>query len=250
MWNMDGVRSAIRATFHRLAQNSMPQRILVVEDEPEMQVLLRDNFEFEGYEVISVESGEQALALIESERPDLILLDLMLPGLSGYEVCHKLRLRGMHVPIIMITARNTELDRIAGFELGADDYVCKPFSVRELVARVGVRLKRRPAAALETEFDFGDISVDFRMQLARKGPHRLDLSTREFALLRYFVEHRGEVLNRDRLLKDVWGFSEGMQTRTVDNFVAKLRRKIEVDEDHPQYIRTVHGSGYRFVPTS
>jgi DNA-binding response OmpR family regulator len=227
----------------------MSHRILIVEDEPEMRVLLRDNFEFEGYEVISVESGEQAVATVQSERPELVVLDLMLPGMSGYEVCRKLRLKGIDVPIIIITARNTELDRIAGFELGADDYVGKPFSVRELVARVRARLRRHQSVASEAnEFAFGDIVVDFTKQLVWRGPHRLEFSAREFELIRYFIEHRGEVLTRERLLKDVWGFSEAMQTRTVDNFVAKLRRKIEVDDEHPQYILTIHGTGYRFLP--
>lgn len=225
-------------------------RVLVVEDEPQMQVILRDNLEYEGYEALGAETGEKGVELAFQTQPDLILLDLMLPGMSGYEVCRKLRDGGLPMPIIIITARNAEMDRILGLELGADDYVGKPFSVREVMARVKVQLRRRANSAEREpdEFKFGEITVDLRHHQARRRSRRIELSGREFELLRYFVMHRGEMVSRQQLLTDVWGYSSMPLTRTVDNFIAKLRRKIERDPQNPQHILTMYGTGYRFLP--
>ena len=225
----------------------MMASVLVVEDEAELRIVLEDNLQYEGYRVISAATGEQALAIAQHERPSLVLLDVMLPGMSGYEVCRKLRTNDVDVPIIMITARNAELDRIAGLELGADDYVGKPFSVRELMARVRAQLRRHRPQLKSDEFQFGDVVVDLRRRTTTKASQRLDLSSREIDLLLYFIAHRGEVVTRERLQRDVWEGSEAMLSRTVDNFVAKLRRKIEPDHNQPRYIVTIHGTGYRFV---
>jgi DNA-binding response OmpR family regulator len=226
----------------------MPARVLVIEDEPEMQVILTDNLQFEGYQVLSVDTGEAGLESALRDKPDLILLDLMLPRMSGYEVCRKIRAGGCDVPIIVITARNTEMDRIAGLELGADDYVGKPFSVRELLARVRAQLRHGEALVRKQSLlTFGDLTIDLKLRLVSRGSKPLDLSSREFDLLRYFIAHRGEIVTRDQLLTDVWGYQSLPTTRTVDNFVAKLRRKIEPDPAEPTFILTIHGSGYRFT---
>jgi len=226
----------------------MGTRVLLVEDEPEMQVLLRDNLEYEGWEVVSADTGEEGLRLAGQQHMDLILLDVMLPGISGYEVCRRVRQNGLSVPIIMLTARNTELDRVAGLELGADDYVGKPFSFRELIARVRAHLRRTKAGSWHDGcFAFGDITVDFARQRAFRGSSPLELSTREYELLRYLIGRQGEVVTREQLLADVWSYPVLPMTRTVDNFVARLRKKIEPDLQVPRFITTVHGAGYRFV---
>ncbi len=225
-------------------------RVLVVEDEPQMQVILCDNLEFEGYEAIAAETGEKALALVAQEPPDVILLDVMLPGISGYQVCRKLRESGVGVPIIIITARNTEIDRVLGLELGADDYVGKPFSVQEVMARVKVQVRRRAGQATNepATIQFGEIVVDMKRQQVRRRSRPVEMSGREFDLLRYFLAHKNELVSREQLLSEVWGYHSTPLTRTVDNFVAKLRRKIERDPQDPRHILTVYGSGYRFLP--
>jgi two-component system alkaline phosphatase synthesis response regulator PhoP len=226
----------------------MLARVLLIEDEPEMQVILTDNLQYEGYDVVSFGTGEAGLESALRDKPDLILLDLMLPGMSGYEVCRKIRSSGSDVPIVVITARNTEMDRIAGLELGADDYVGKPFSVRELLARVRAHLRHRETLLQKQSFfKFGDLTIDIKLRLVHRGLKPLDLSSREFDLLCYFIAHRGEIVTRDQLLTDVWGYQSLPTTRTVDNFVAKLRRKIEPDPAEPSFILTIHGSGYRFM---
>lgn len=225
----------------------MAQRILLVEDEPEMKVILRDNLEFEGYEVLAADTGEQGLEIALRERPDLMLLDVMLPKMSGYEVCRRLRASGLKTAVVMLTARNAEIDRVAGLEFGADDYIGKPFSIPELLARVRVQLRRLAAATREpVEFTFGDVVVNLAQRQARRRGEAIDLSSREFDLLRYFIAHREELITRQQLLSEVWGYHNLPLTRTVDNFVAKLRRKIEPNPQHPLYIVTVHGAGYRF----
>jgi len=222
--------------------------ILLVEDEPAMAVILRDNLELEGYEVHVAETGEKGVEIAFRERPDLILLDLMLPRMSGYEVCNKLRANAMDMPIVMVSARNQELDRVAGLELGADDYVGKPFSVRELLARVRVHLRRHEQSRESVrEVSFGDIVIDLHHQIVTKRSKKLNLSSRELDLLMYLIAHRGQVITREQLLMDVWGLSEDTMTRTVDNFVAKLRKKIEPRQGAPRHIQTVQGVGYRFV---
>jgi DNA-binding response OmpR family regulator len=227
----------------------MECRVLTIEDEPEMQVILRDNLEYEGFEVLSAATGEAGLQLAMAKQPDLILLDLLLPRMSGYEVCRRLRTGNFTMPIIMLTARNAELDRIAGLEMGADDYLGKPFGVGELIARVRVQLRRpRQPGPGAAELRFGDVVVDLRQRRARNGREPLDLSSREFELLEYLIDHADKVVTREELLSAVWGHGVAPLTRTVDNFVAKLRKKVERDPRDPRHILTVHGSGYRFVP--
>jgi len=222
-------------------------RILIVDDEPEMVRGLEDNLRFEGYQTIAAADGRRGLALALSEAPDLILLDVMMPGLSGWDVCRELRARGLDTPVIMLTARGAEVDRVQGLELGADDYVTKPFSVRELMARIRAVL-RRPGPRQKFEaFAFGDVRVHLRARQAFKGGREVRLTRKEFDLLRYLVEHPGEVITRDRLLDEVWGYDRFPTTRTVDTHILRLRQKFEDDPEHPAHILTAHGQGYRFV---
>ncbi len=224
------------------------KRILVIEDEPQMLIGLRDNLELEGFEVLTAADGDEGLQKATTLHPDLVILDLMLPRRNGFEVCRELRARANLTPIVMLTARSQETDKVLGFELGADDYVTKPFSITELLARVKAVLRRtatRPPAPETCRI--GDVDIDFRTHQARRGNRRLDFTAREFDLLRYLVAHRGEVVTRDQLLNHVWGYEEFPTTRTVDNFVAKLRQKLEPSPREPEHILTVHGAGYKFV---
>jgi DNA-binding response OmpR family regulator len=225
-----------------------PRHILVVEDEPQMRAMLIDNLEFEDYGVTAVDSGEAALAEFERRAYSLLIVDVMLPGISGFDVCQRLREQGTHVPIIILTARTHERDRVRGLDLGADDYVSKPFSVRELLARVRAQVRRDDwHASTGEQLSFGEITVRPRQRLVLRNGRRLPLSGREFELLRYLLAHRNEVVSREQLLRDVWGYHEHSITRTVDNYVAKLRTQIEPDPHNPTYIITVHGSGYQFL---
>jgi DNA-binding response OmpR family regulator len=225
-----------------------PREVLVVEDEPQMRALLTDNLEFEGYHVTAVESAEEAVAEVARGPVSLVLLDVMLPGMSGFALCERLRNEGTRVPIIILTARTHEQDRIRGLDLGADDYVSKPFSVRELMARVRAQVRRDDwRSDTGPEFTFGDVKVNVRQRLVtRKGRH-VPLSAREFELLRYLIAHRNEVVSREQLLRDVWGYHQLSVTRTVDNYVAKLRNQLEPRPHDPRYIVTVHGSGYQLL---
>ena len=222
-------------------------RILIVDDEPEMVRGLEDNFRFEGYQTLAARTGKEGLALALSEVPDLILLDIMMPELSGWDVLRALRQKGLDVPVIMLSARGEEVDRILGLELGADDYVTKPFSLRELLARVRAVL-RRPGPRLKfEEFAFGDVRIRLRGRQVFKAGQEVRLTRKEFDLLRYLVEHRGEVVTRDRLLDEVWGYEQFPTTRTVDTHILRLRQKFEKNPEHPAWILTVHGQGYRFA---
>ena len=222
--------------------------ILVVEDDPAILRGLTDNLRFESYEVLTAEDGESGYKLLAEKKPDLLILDLMLPRMSGYEVCRKARAAGITTPIMMLTARGEEADRVLGLDLGADDYVSKPFSIRELLARVRAILRRsQPAAALPDELRFGDVEVDFRAYEARKGGSPLDMTPKEFQVLRLLASRSGEVVTRDELLNEVWGYENYPTTRTVDNHVATLRAKVELDPANPEHLRTVHGVGYKFV---
>lgn len=230
----------------------MAYRILLVEDEPDLQVVLCDNLQVEGYEILAAETGERAVEIGLAARPDLVLLDVILPRMSGYQVCQRLREGGFDSPIIMITARTNEIDRISGLEFGADDYVAKPFSVPELMARVRAQLRaqerrQQRLADYPAHTVIGDLQIDTIQQQVRRGSEEIELSSREFDLLMYFLGHCGEVITRDQLLSDVWGYPDLPLTRTVDNFVAKLRKKIEINPHKPRYIMTIHGTGYRFV---
>jgi DNA-binding response OmpR family regulator len=222
-------------------------KILVVEDEPNMVQGLRDNFEFEGYEVITASDGVEGLQKALDESPDLVVLDVMMPRMSGLEVCKQLRAKRASLPIIMLTARGQEVDKVVGLELGADDYVTKPFSIRELLARVKAILRRVAAPKNLEQHSFGDIEVDLRRCRVVKSGKLLDVSSKEFELLKYFISHSGETLSRDRLLEDVWGYDNFPTTRTVDTHLVRLRQKLEPDPEQPQYFLTVHGTGYRFV---
>jgi DNA-binding response OmpR family regulator len=225
------------------------RHVLVVEDEPRMRAMLSDNLEFEGYRVTAVASGEEAMTACEGHAFALLLVDVMLPGISGFEVCMRLRGLGAHVPIILLTARTHERDRVRGLDLGADDYVRKPFSVRELLARVRAQVRRDDwHSAAGEEFSFGDVTVRLRQRLVLRAGQRVALSAREFELLRYLIAHRGEVVSRAQLLRDVWGYHQLAVTRTVDNYVAKLRMQLEPEPHDPRYIVTVHGSGYQLLP--
>ena len=222
--------------------------VLVIEDEPQMRTMLTDNLTFDDYRVTAVESGEEALRECDLQAFSLLLIDVMLPGMSGFELCRRLRDGGTRVPIILLTARTHELDRIHGLDLGADDYVSKPFSMQELLARVRAQVRRddRRSAAGDA-FSFGDVTVQLRQQLVTRKGRRVRLSPREFELLRYLIAHRNEIVSREQLLRDVWGYHQLAVTRTVDNYVAKLRTQLEPRPNDPRYIITVHGSGYQLI---
>jgi len=223
-------------------------KILIVEDEPDMVTGLRDNFELEGYKVIVARDGEEGLKKALEEKPDLIVLDLMLPKMSGLDVCRNLRKSSFEAPILMLTARGQELDKVLGLEVGADDYITKPFSLNELLARVRAHLRRASHEVAKVEhYSFGDVAVDFQKFKASKNNQPVELSPREFELLKFLVNHRGETVTREQLLDAVWGYDAMMFTRTVDNHIAKLRQKTEDDPENPAFILTVHRVGYRFV---
>jgi len=209
---------------------------------------LKDNFEYEGYDVLVARDGREGLDRALADHPDLILLDIMLPKMSGLDVCRALRSNGVDTPVIMLTARGQEIDKVVGLETGADDYVTKPFSIKELLARVRAHLRRatRQVADIES-YAFGDISLNFKKHEAKRGEEFIELSPREFELLKYFIQHRGETITRDQLLDDVWGYDNYPFTRTVDNHIAKLRQKIETTPAEPKYIITVHRVGYKFL---
>jgi two-component system, OmpR family, alkaline phosphatase synthesis response regulator PhoP len=222
-------------------------RLLIVEDDRAMAVALRDGFEREGYAVSVATDGEAALESARQDPPELMILDLMLPKLSGHGVCTRLRELGMKVPIIMLTARSQEIDKVVGLKLGADDYLTKPFSFMELSARVEAVLRRTSGEAKPAgKYRFGEIAVDFESGEVTKAGKSLQLSARELRLLEYFVIRRGEVIDRDVLLSAVWDHDEAPLTRTVDVHVSKLRRKLEDDPANPQYLVTVHRAGYKF----
>ena len=222
-------------------------RILIVDDEPAIVRGLEDNLRFEGYETLAASSGEQGLALALGEAPDLVLLDVTMPGRSGWDVCRELRQRGLDVPIIMLTARGEEADRVRGLELGADDYITKPFSLRELLARVRAVLRRPGPRRKFEELAFGDVRVHRRGRRVTRAGREVRLTRKEYDLLVYLATHPGDVVTRERLLDEVWGYERFPTTRTVDTHVLRLRRKLEADPDRPRFIHTVHGQGYRFV---
>jgi two-component system alkaline phosphatase synthesis response regulator PhoP len=223
-------------------------RILIVEDEPAMVAGLRDNFEYEGYEVISAGDGVAGLERALADDPDLVVLDVMMPRLSGLDLCKQLKAKRPSVPVIMLTARGQEIDKVVGLELGADDYVTKPFSVRELMARVKAVLRRvSPQASAPEVYRFGDVEVNLRGHEVRRAGRPVELSAKEFALLAYFISHPAETLSRDRLLDEVWGYENYPNSRTVDTHIVHLRQKLEANPEEPRFILTVHGSGYKFV---
>src|SRR6187549_4241078 len=232
-------------------ETSSMSRLLLVEDEPGLVMTLTDRLMAEGYEVESATDAPSGLEMASSGSFDAILLDVMLPGGNGMDVCRTLRQRGLQTPILMLTAKGQVVDKVVGLKLGADDYLVKPFEMAELLARVEALLRRGSSTTSSSGttdgFKFADITVDFRRAEVTKGGQPLELSAREFKLLKYFVEHRGAALTRDELLNEVWGYNAMPTTRTVDVHVAWLRQKLEDNPRHPQYILTVHGLGYKFV---
>ncbi len=228
--------------------NAAKKRILLIEDEAGLVLTLTDRLTLEGYAVESVTDGEAGLERATREPFDLVLLDLMLPRMSGFDVCRELRRRGIETPVIMLTARGQIVDKVHGLKSGADDYVTKPFEMAELLARIEAGVRRAPTSPHPSAgYAFGDVRVDFRKAEAMRDGQPLDLSAREFQLLRYFVEHRGMAVSREELLNHVWGYNSMPSTRTVDVHVAWLRQKIEPNPRHPQFILTIHGMGYKFA---
>jgi len=223
-------------------------RVLVVEDEPAILRGLADSLRFESYEVLTATDGEEGYRAARQHHPDLILLDLMLPKLSGYELCQRLRKEGANTPILMLTARSEEADRILGLDLGADDYVTKPFAVRELMARVRALLRRaKPSAGTVDKLEFDDVVVDFLTYEATKAGRRLEMARKEFQILRVLATRAGQVVTREELLNQVWGYEVYPTTRTVDTHVGQLRAKLELNPAEPRRLLTVHGVGYRWV---
>lgn len=231
------------------AEVSVEPRILLVEDEPGLVLTLADRLTSEGYRVETAADGEQGLAKASAGGFDLIILDVMLPKLSGFELCRRLRHSGVDTPILMLTARGQVVDKVVGLKTGADDYVTKPFDMMELLARVEALLRRAPARAAKPagSYRFGAVQVDFRRAEVLKDGRPVALSAREYALLRYLIEHRGAVLSREELLANVWGYEPDVTTRTVDVHVAWLRQKLEENPKYPQFILTVRGLGYKFA---
>jgi len=226
------------------------KRILVVEDDLAILRGLKDNLEFESYEVLTAADGEQGYGLLKEKKPDLVILDLMLPKMSGYDLCRKVRDEGITTPILMLTARGEEIDRVAGLDLGADDYVTKPFSVPELLARVRAlirRVQQSKTGDLPGELHFDDVSIDFKCFEAQKAGKVIEMSRKEFGILRLLTARAGEVVRRDELLNEVWGYDQYPTTRTVDNHIALLRGKLEEDPANPRRLLTVYGVGYRLV---
>ena len=223
-------------------------KVLIVEDDEAMAVALRDGFAFEGYDVRVAPDGAAGLKLAGEHDHDLIILDVMLPKLDGIDVCRRIRRDGSKVPVIMLTARGQEIDKVVGLKTGADDYVTKPFSFLELMARVEAVLRRSRGYTESVEhYRFGDVAIDFKSAVAHKRGKPLALSPRELRLMAFLIEHRGEVLTRERLLDAVWGYDNVPFTRTVDMHMAKLRKKIEDRPHDPEYIITVHRVGYKFT---
>jgi DNA-binding response OmpR family regulator len=224
---------------------SSRETVLIVEDDAVMLRGLRDNFEFEGYRVLTATDGETGLNEAMRARPDLLVLDLMLPKVNGYEICRYLREEGMDIPILVLTARGQEGDIVLGLKLGADDYVTKPFSIRELLARAEALLRRRRKNE-STKQMWGDCELDLAAHSFTRGGNAVPLSPKEYELLRFFVSNSGKALSRDTIMSSVWGYDCSVTPRSIDRFVTMLRQKIEPDPAHPRYIQTVREFGYRF----
>lgn len=227
----------------------MKGKILIIEDEEDIVKGLKINLEDEGYEVEWALDGESGLRKALEETPDLIILDILLPEMDGLEVCRELRKKDLDIPILMLTAKSEEIDRVVGLEIGADDYITKPFSIRELLARVKAHLRRVNKGKERDSkiYTFDYVEIDFvNFKIRNKGKES-DLTSLEVEILKYFIDHQGKVVSRNDLLDKVWGYNNYPTTRTIDNHILKLRKKIEKDPAHPQYIRSVYGGGYRFL---
>ena len=224
--------------------------ILIVEDEPNMRLGLKDNLEFEGYSVDLAEDGVEGLDKILKKSYDLIIMDVMMPKMSGLDACKKAREAGVEAPILLLTAKSEEIDKVIGLELGADDYVTKPFSLRELLARIKailrrVTLKKEPGKTSETKI--GRLTVNFDTYTSHDQNGQVRMSHKEYAILQYLMSRKNETVSRYDLLEKVWGYEESPTTRTVDNFIVKLRQKVEADPNDPKLILTVHGTGYKLI---
>jgi DNA-binding response OmpR family regulator len=224
--------------------------ILIIEDEPAMQLGLKDNLELEGYQVTVADDGQVGLEKLKTGNYDLVLLDVMLPKLSGFDVCKSARASGIRTPIILLTAKGEEIDKVVGLELGADDYITKPFSVRELLARIKAILRRSQKIEIgkeDAKVAIGRLRLDFNIYDAYEGANEVKLSQKEFAILLHLHKNKNQTVSRYDLLEHVWGYEEQITTRTVDNFIVRLRQKIESNPNQPKIILTVHGSGYKLV---
>jgi DNA-binding response OmpR family regulator len=223
--------------------------ILIIEDDVSILRGLKDNLTFEGYQVHTSTDGQEGLKLALEKHIDLLLLDIMLPGMNGYEICRRLKKEKPKLPIIMITARGSEMDTVAGLDVGADDYISKPFGIPELLARVRAVLRRTSTDEQDIErYSFGNISLDFKRFQATLNNEQIELSSKEFAIMKYLIEHEQEVIHRHALLEKVWGFEVTPTTRTVDNYILELRKKMEEDPSNPKHIITIRGAGYKFMP--
>ena len=227
----------------------MDEKILIIEDEEDLVKGLKLNLADEGYKIEWAPDGVEGLRMAMEESPDLIILDIMMPKMNGLEVCREIRKKGLNVPIIMLTAKGEEIDKVVGLEIGADDYMTKPFSIRELLARIKAHLRRekRTGKTVPDVYSFSDVEIDFTHFKVRHGTKELDLTSREVEILKYFVLHVNEVVSREDLLDKVWGFDKFPTTRTIDNHILKLRKKIEQNPSHPKYILSIYGEGYRFM---
>ncbi|MHC4390136.1 MAG: response regulator transcription factor [Planctomycetota bacterium] len=226
------------------------ETVLIVEDDPSIRLGLQKNLKFEGYDVLTASDGERGLQLAIDRPPDLIILDVMLPKISGFDICKTLKKNNINVPIIFLSAKDQEIDKIMGLDLGADDYVAKPFAIRELVARINAVMRRKRRYDREGTpdvFTFDNITVDLRGQVLLRDEEQIETSVREFKLLRFFIENRGKVLDRKEILNKVWGYDYFGTARTIDNFITKLRQKIEKNPEQPTHIITVRGVGYKFL---
>jgi DNA-binding response OmpR family regulator len=221
--------------------------VAVIEDEDLIRKSLVMNLELEGFKVITAPDGEQGVQLINEQKPDLIIMDVMMPRKDGLQACRELRISGVSTPLILLTARSSEVDKVLGLDLGADDYLAKPFGMLELIARVKALLRRIQRTANVDQVEFSNVVIDFKAYKAHRNDDPIDLSAREYRLLRYLISKKGSVVTRDELLDEVWGYNSYPTTRTVDNHIARLRQKIENDVDEPRHILTVHGVGYKFV---
>ena len=225
----------------------MNSRILIVEDDPSIRLGLKRSLEFEGFTIDLARDGEEAIQRAFDKKPDLIVLDIMLPRVNGFEVCRTVRKYDTTIPIVILSAKGDEGDKVLGLELGADDYVTKPFSIRELTARIKAALRRRRAMEGEVDtFEEAELRIDFAGQILQVNGEERELSTREFKLLRHLIQNRGRVLSRDQILNKVWGYDYDGTPRTIDNFINKLRQKLGDDPTTPRWIQTVRGSGYKF----
>lgn len=223
--------------------------ILVIEDDVSILRGLKDNLKFEGYEVLTATDGQEGIVLALEQSPDLVLLDIMLPGPSGYDICRKVKEQKPYLPIIMLTARSKEVDKIAGLDLGADDYVTKPFSTPELLARIRAVLRRpKNETSIQETYSFGDVTLDFKQYQTFINNEEIHLSAREYEIMKFLIKHAGDVIHRHVLLDEVWGYESYPTTRTVDNCIMDLRKKLEKEPSRPKHILSIRGVGYKFIP--